>query len=158
MRYVMRLLALTGEAFLAGSGSAHYHTVSQQEGSMKIISAEDAPAPGGHYSQAVIHGDTLYTAGLLPVEAGTGEKVLGSVEEQAECVLANLGAILAAAGAGREDVVRCTVYVSDLGDWGAINEVYARFFGAHRPARTVVPTPGLHYGFALELEAIAAVG
>lgn len=125
---------------------------------MEIITTDDAPAPAGHYSQAVIHSGTLYTAGLLPVDAGTGEKVLGSVEDQAECVLANLDAILAAAGAGRGDVVCCTVYVSDIEDWGAINEVYARFFGEHRPARTVVPTPGLHYGFALELEAIAAVG
>ncbi|MFO7768418.1 MAG: Rid family detoxifying hydrolase [bacterium] len=125
---------------------------------MEIIRTDRAPAPGGHYSQAVVHAGTLYTAGLLPVDAETGEKVLGSVEEQAECVLANLEAILSAAGAGREDVLRCTVYVSDIGDWGAINEVYARFFGEHRPARTVVPTPGLHHGFALELEAVAAMG
>ncbi len=125
---------------------------------MQIIHTDGAPAPGGHYSQAVVHDGTLYTAGLLPVDAESGEKVLGSVQEQTECVLANLDAILSAAGASREAVIRCTVYVSDIGDWGAVNEVYARFFGEHRPARTVVPTPGLHHGFALELEAMAAVG
>jgi len=125
---------------------------------MEIIRTDRAPTPGGHYSQGVVHEGTLYTAGLLPVDAETGEKVLGSVEEQTACVLKNLQAVLEAAGTAREDVIRCTVYVSDIGDWGTINEVYAEFFGSHRPVRTVVPTPGLHYGFALELEAVAAVG
>ena len=82
---------------------------------------------------------------------------MGSIEEQTEQVLANLDAILRAAGSGRDHVLKVTVYVSDIALWGRVNAVYARFFGEHRPARTVVPTRELHYGFQVEIDAIAAV-
>lgn len=124
---------------------------------MRTIRTEAAPIPAGHYSQAVVHGGVAYVAGLLPVEAGTNRRVFGEIEEEAAQVLRNLDAVLAAAGSSRDRVLRCTVYISDLELWGRFNAAYAAFFGEHRPARTVVPVPGLHYGFKVELDAIAAV-
>lgn len=123
---------------------------------MRFISTEDAPRPGGHYSQAVAHQGVVYVAGQLPIVPETGEKCLGTVEEQTERTLLNLEAVLKAAGSGRDRVLRVTVYVSDISLWGRLNEVYAGFFGGHRPARTVVPTRDLHYGFLVEIDAIAA--
>jgi 2-iminobutanoate/2-iminopropanoate deaminase len=125
---------------------------------VKRIATHRAPAPAGHYSQAVEHAGLIFTSGLLPVVPGSGERVLGSIEEQAERVLCNLAAILEAAGSGRDRVLRVTVYLTDLDLWSRFNEVYTRFFGDHRPARTVVAVPELHYGFLLELEAVAAAG
>ena len=123
---------------------------------MRFISREDAPRPGGHYSQAVVHQGVVYVAGQLPIVPETGEKCLGTVEEQTERTLLNLEAVLKAAGSGKDRVLRVTVYVSDISLWGRVNEVYAGFFGGHRPARTVVPTRDLHYGFLVEIDAIAA--
>ena len=117
----------------------------------------NAPAPGGHYSQAIIHNGLIYVAGQLPIDPATGEKKLGSIEEQAEQVLANIRAILEAAGSNLNRVLKTTVYVSDIELWGKVNEIYARTFGEHRPARAVVPIKELHYGFKIEIEAIAAI-
>ncbi|NLJ45113.1 MAG: RidA family protein, partial [Treponema sp.] len=100
----------------------------------------------------------VYVAGLLPVEAGTNRRMFGEIEEEAAQVFRNLDAILAAAGSSRDRVLRCTVYISDLELWGRFNAAYAAYFGEHKPARTVVPVPGLHYGFKVELDAIAAAG
>ena len=124
---------------------------------MKIIFTEKAPNPAGHYSQAIIHGDTIYVAGQLPIEPKTGEKKTGSVEEQAEQVLKNIAEILQAAGSDLGHVLKMTVYVADMSLWERPNAVYARFFGEHRPARAVVPAPNLHFGFQVEIDAIAAV-
>lgn len=124
---------------------------------MRFISTQDAPRPGGHYSQAVEHQGVVYVAGQLPIVPETGEKCLGTVEEQTERTLLNLEAVLKAAGSGRDRVLRVTVHVSDISLWGRVNAVYAEFFGDHRPARTVVPTRDLHYGFLVEIDAVAAV-
>ena len=124
---------------------------------MKIIFTEKAPNPGGHYSQAVVHNGLIYISGQLPFDPDTGEKVVESIEAQTECVLRNLTAILEAAGSRIEQVLKTTVYVSDITLWGRVNQVYASFFGHHKPARAVVPTKDLHHGFLIELEAIAAV-
>ncbi|MFC1627661.1 RidA family protein [Gemmatimonadota bacterium] len=124
---------------------------------MEFIHTPDAPDPGGHYSQAVVHGDLVFVAGMLPIAPGTGEKVLGSVEEQAEQVLKNIAAVVEAAGSSIDQILKMTVYVSDIALWGRINQVYADFFGDHRPARAVVPTRELHYGFLVEIDAIAAL-
>lgn len=124
---------------------------------MTFIQTPNAPAPGGHYSQAVVHNGLVYLSGILPIKP-TGEKLTGkSITEQTEQVLANLDAILEAAGSRRENVLKTTVFVSDINTWGEVNQVYARFFGDHRPARSVVPCATLHYGFGIELEAIAVV-
>lgn len=117
----------------------------------------NAPAPGGHYSQAIIHNGLIYIAGQLPIDPATGEKKLGSIEEQTEQVLANIRAILEAAGSSLNRVLKMTVYISDIELWGKVNEIYARALGEHRPARAVVPIKELHYGFKIEIEAIAAI-
>ena len=122
-----------------------------------MIQTDKAPIPAGHYSQAVVHGDTVYVSGLIPVEPGTNNKILGELELEAAQVFRNLEAILAAAGSSRSQVLRCTVYITDIGLWPAFNTAYAAFFGDHKPARTVVPVPQLHHGFKVELDAVAAL-
>ena len=122
---------------------------------MRTISTPDAPKPGGHYSQAVVHGGLVYVAGQLPVDPATGERRLRSIEEQTSQVLRNVAAILEAAGSGVSSVLKTTIYVSDISLWDRVNRVYADFFGDHRPARAVVPTRDLHHGFQIEMEAIA---
>ena len=124
---------------------------------MKVILTENAPQPSGHYSQAIIHDNTVYVSGQLPVDPTTGEKRLGSIEEQTEQVLKNISGILKAAGSDLNQVIKTTIYISDIELWGRVNTVYARFFGEHRPARAVVPTRNLHFGFQIEIEAIAAL-
>jgi 2-iminobutanoate/2-iminopropanoate deaminase len=99
----------------------------------------------------------VYVAGQLPIKPDSQDRHVGTIEEQTEQVLANLEAILRAAGSGRDHVLKVTVYVADIALWGRVNAVYARFFGEHRPARTVVPTRELHYGFQVEIDAIAAI-
>jgi 2-iminobutanoate/2-iminopropanoate deaminase len=125
---------------------------------IKKILTPDAPAPGGHYSQAVVYNGLVYVSGQLPIDPQTGEKLLGSIEEQTELVLRNTGAILRASGSDLSRVLRMTLYVADIGLWSQVNVVYAAVMGEHRPARVVVPVKELHYGFLIELEAIAATG
>ena len=129
----------------------------EPESAIKLIRTPNAPTPAGHYSQAVVHNSTVYVSGQLPIDPETGEKCLGSIEEQTEQVLKNLAAILEAAGSGLDRVLKVTVYVSDISLWGGVNNVYAKFVGNHRPARVVVPTRDLHHGFLIEMEAVAAV-
>lgn len=124
---------------------------------INYISTPNAPRPGGHYSQATVHHGVIYVAGQLPIDAKTGEKKLGSIEEQTEQVLFNIREILRAAGSDLNHVLKMTVYVSDIGLWSRVNEVYARILGDHRPARAVVPVNELHHGFQIEIEAVAAV-
>jgi 2-iminobutanoate/2-iminopropanoate deaminase len=125
---------------------------------MQVISTSNAPAPAGHYSQAIVHDGVVYVAGQLPIDPQTGEKRIGSIEAQTEQALSNVAAILSAAGSSLDRVLKVTVYVSDISLWNRVDAVYARVFGNHRPARAVVPTRDLHYGFQIEVEAIAAVG
>lgn len=122
-----------------------------------IVYTENAPAPGGHYSQATVHNGVVYVAGQLPIHAETGEKNRGPVEDQARLVLDNLKAILEAAGSDMKHLLKVTVYISDIELWGRFNAVYTEALGDHKPARAVVPTRDLHYGFLVEVDAIAAV-
>lgn len=124
---------------------------------IKSIQTKDAPAPGGHYSQAIVYGDLVFVSGQIPIDPETGRKLTGPIEEQTEQVLKNLSAILTASGSSLNQVLKTTIFVSDIALWGKVNEVYSRFMGEHRPARSVVPTGELHYGFLIELEAIARV-
>jgi 2-iminobutanoate/2-iminopropanoate deaminase len=121
------------------------------------ISTPNAPRPAGHYAQAIVHDGLVYVSGQLAVDPATGERKLGSIEEQTARALENVTAILHAAGSDLDHVLKTTVYVSDIGLWGRVNAVYAAVFGDHRPARAVVPTRELHYGFQVEIEAIAAL-
>ena len=124
---------------------------------MKAISTDAAPAARGHYSQAIVHGGLVYVAGQLPIDADAPERRLATFEEQAERVIDNVAAILSAAGSGLDLVLKATVYIADLAHWPAFNAIYARRLGAHKPARTVVPVAGLHYGYLVEMDVIAAV-
>ncbi len=124
---------------------------------IKPVTTPNAPAPGGHYSQAVIHNGLVFVAGQLSIDPATGEKLLGSIEEQTERTLENVRAILEAAGSDLDHVLKMTVYVADMEHWPAVNRVYARVLGDHRPARAIVPTGALHHGFLVEIETIAAV-
>ena len=124
---------------------------------MKEVLTPDTPKPGGHYSQAVIYGGIIYVSGQLPIDPQTGEKRLGTVEEQTRRALENLAAILKASGSRINNVLKTTIYISDIRLWDRVNRVYTEFFGSHRPARTVVPTGDLHFGFLVEVDAIALV-
>lgn len=124
---------------------------------MREVTTPDAPQPAGHYAQGIVHNGLVYVSGQLSVDPRSGEKRAGSIEEQTEQALRNVAAVLEAAGSGIERVLKTTVYVSDIALWDRVNAVYGRFFGEHRPARAVVPTRDLHYGFQVEIEAIAAV-
>ncbi len=123
---------------------------------MTPIHTPTAPAPAGHYSQAIVHGGLVFVAGQLPIDPARPEQPVGSIEEQTEQTLRNVGAILQAAGSGLDRVVQMTIYISDISLWGRVNAVYTRVMGDHRPARAVVPTRDLHYGYQIEIQAIAA--
>jgi reactive intermediate/imine deaminase len=124
---------------------------------MRPISTPDAPAARGHYSQAIVHGGLVYVAGQLPIVPAEPDTRLAGFEAQARQVIDNVVAILEAAGSGADLVLKSTVYIADVAHWPAFNALYAERFGAHRPARTVVPVAQLHYGYLVEMDAIAAV-
>ena len=123
---------------------------------IRTILTPEAPAPGGHYSQAVVYNGLVFVAGQLAIDPKTGERLTGSIEEQTEQCLKSISAILQAAGSGLNRVLKMTIYISDIELWGAVNSVYARVMAEHRPARAVVPVKDLHYGFKIEIEAVAA--
>lgn len=125
---------------------------------MRTISTPEAPAPAGHYSQALVSNGVAYVAGQLPIDPANPQRRVEGFEAQARQVIANVLAIVAAAGGGPETLLRATVYVTDIAHWPDFNRIYAEMLGAHRPARTVVPVPVLHYGYLVEMDAIAAVG
>jgi 2-iminobutanoate/2-iminopropanoate deaminase len=121
------------------------------------IQTADAPIPAGHYSQATVHNGVVYVAGQLAIDPATGERRLGSIEEQTERTLRNVEAILLAAGSDFAHLLKVTVYVADIALWDAVNATYVRVLGPHKPARAIVPTKDLHHGFLIEIDAIAAV-
>jgi len=124
---------------------------------MRTISTPNAPTARGHYSQAVVHEGIVYVAGQLPIDPADPERKLEAFDAQARQVIANIAAILEASGSDLGHVLKATVYVTDVAHWPRFNAIYAEAFGAHRPARTVVPVAGLHYGYLVEMDAIAAL-
>lgn len=124
---------------------------------MRPISTPDAPSPAGHYSQAIVYGDTVYVSGQLAVDPVTGEKGAGTIEEQTRLTLRNIEQILLSSGSDLNHVIKTTAYVSDIELWGGVNQAYAEVFGDHKPARVVVPSRDLHYGCLVEIEAVAAL-
>jgi 2-iminobutanoate/2-iminopropanoate deaminase len=124
---------------------------------MDFIHTHAAPAPAGHYTQAIVHNGFVFVSGQLAVDPVSGEKRLGTIAEQTQQALYNLEAILKAAGSGKEQVLKTTVYIANIALWDEVNQVYAAFFGSHKPARSIVPTRDLHFGFLVEIEAVAAV-
>lgn len=125
---------------------------------MTEIRCAAAPAPGGHYAQAVLHRDTLYVSGQLGVTSDTPDAEKVSIADQVNFALNNIAAIGGVVGAQIDDIVRCTVYVTDIVHWDEANRAYAAFFGSHRPARSIVPCRPLHFGALIEIEAVVAVG
>ncbi|WP_161881174.1 RidA family protein [Deinococcus alpinitundrae] len=122
---------------------------------VQLIQAEALGKPGGHYSHAASAGGLVFISGQLPITA-QGHKLSGErFEVQAAQVLSNLDEVLAACGCGRTDLVQVRVYLLSVEDWPRFNTLYAEWIGEHRPARCVVPVPALHYGLALEIEAVA---
>jgi reactive intermediate/imine deaminase len=122
-----------------------------------VITTSAAPLPAGHYSQAIVANGFVFVAGQLPIEIGRAPDPSLSIERQVELVMANIDAILAAAGSGRDRIVSMTVYITDVALWPRVNAAYAAALGEHRPARTTVPVAALHHGFAVEMQAVAAL-
>ena len=124
---------------------------------MRFVETERAPRPGGHYSQAVVHGGTVYVAGQLPIDPADPKAPPGDAAAQTRQALENTRGILEAAGSGLDHALQVTIYVSDISHWGEANRVYTQMMGDHRPARAVVPTRDLHYGYLVEIQTVAAL-
>ncbi|CAN5669189.1 RidA family protein [soil metagenome] len=127
-------------------------------GKLVRVETESAPAAIGPYSQGIVINGLVYTAGQIPLDPGSMQLVGGDdIGAQTEQVMTNLDAILRAAGASLSTVVKTTVFLSDMNDFAAMNDVYGRHFGEHRPARSTVQAAGLPKNVKVEIEAIAAV-
>ena len=124
----------------------------------EIIRTEDAPQAIGPYSQAIRAGGFVFASGQIPLDPKTGEFVAGGISEQTEQVLRNLSAVLEAAGTSLARVVKTTVFLADMSDFAAMNEVYGRYFKGDAPARSTVEAAGLPRGARVEIEASALVG
>jgi len=122
----------------------------------RSISTDRAPKAIGPYSQGIVAGELLFLSGQVPLDPASGSLLKGTVQEEVVRVLENLKAILEAAGSSLDRVVRTTVFLTDLGDFEAMNEVYARYFGANRPARSTVQVTALPRGARIEIDAIAS--
>jgi 2-iminobutanoate/2-iminopropanoate deaminase len=123
---------------------------------IKRINTPNAPKAAGHYSQATVYNGLVFVAGQLSIDPATGAHKTGNIKEQTEQALNNVHAILQAAGSDWDRVLKINISVADINLWEAVNKVYARVLGDHRPARAVIPTGPLHHGFLIEIEAIAA--
>ncbi len=124
---------------------------------MRAILTRNAPQPRGHYSQALVHNGIVYISGILPIDPQSEEQKVGPIEMQIHQVLDNLYGILISSDSEVNRVLKVTVYISDIELWGKVNDIYSKFFANHRPARTIVPTNELHFGYQIELDAIAAL-
>lgn len=125
---------------------------------LRMVSVDTAPKAIGPYSQALVVDGLVFTAGQVALDPGSGAVVGTSTAEQTDQVLKNLAAILKAAGSGLDSVVKTTVYLIDMADFAAMNEVYARHFGSHKPARATIQAAGLPKGVRVEIDAIARAG
>jgi 2-iminobutanoate/2-iminopropanoate deaminase len=124
----------------------------------EIIQTDRAPHAIGPYSQAVRAGNLVFASGQIPTDPATGEFVPGGIAEQTEQILRNLSAVLEAAGTGLNQVVKTTVFLAEMSDFAAMNEVYARFFSQEPPARSTVAAAGLPRNARVEIDAIAIAG
>jgi 2-iminobutanoate/2-iminopropanoate deaminase len=128
-----------------------------EENQRRAIATKAAPAAIGPYSQGVVCGKLLFISGQLPIDPDSGELVSGSIEEKARQVLRNVRTIAEAGGAGLEDVVKTTVFLKDMKDFGAVNTVYAEFFPADPPARAAIQVAALPKDADIEIEAVVYV-
>lgn len=122
---------------------------------LKKISTDKAPAAIGPYSQAIVHGDLLFTSGQIPINPATGNVEAEGIAAQTEQVMKNLGEVLAAAGSSFEKAIKTTCFLADINDFAAFNEVYARYF-TEKPARSCVAVKDLPKGVLVEVEVIAS--
>lgn len=129
---------------------------SEERQNMKVISTEKAPAAIGPYSQAIVINGMVFTSGQIPLNPATGEIMGTTVEEQAEQVMKNLGEVLKAAGSSYEKAVKTTCFLADMGDFGAFNEVYGKYFTG-KPARSCVAVKTLPKNVLCEVEVIAEI-
>jgi 2-iminobutanoate/2-iminopropanoate deaminase len=123
----------------------------------KIIKTDKAPAPIGPYNQAIIAGGMLFISGQIPIDPATGDLVSSGIEDEAEQVMKNLQAILTEAGAAFTNVVKTTIFLSDMALFAQVNEVYGKYFGEDAPARETVAVKGLPKGVNVEISMIAAM-
>ncbi len=121
---------------------------------MKIISTDNMPKSNGHYSQVIAHGGVLFLSGQLPINPAT-RNIPENIEEQTRQALSNVLLLLHEAGSDKTDVLQMRIYLSDIRLWDKVNAIYTDFFGAHKPARSIVPTRELHFGCLIEIEALA---
>ena len=124
----------------------------------KIVSTSKGPKAIGPYSQAVQAGSWLFVSGQIALDPETGELKSGNVQSQTERVMANLKAIIEAANASLGDVVKCTIYLTDMEHFGKVNEIYGSYFAADPPARATVAVSGLPKGVEVEIDAVVYVG
>jgi 2-iminobutanoate/2-iminopropanoate deaminase len=122
---------------------------------MTIINTNNAPAPIGPYSQATVAGNFVFVSGQIPLNPATGELVTTGITDEAVMVMENLKAILTEAGIGFENIVKTSIFLTDMGNFGQVNEVYGKYFTANFPARETVQVSGLPKGVNVEISVIA---
>jgi enamine deaminase RidA (YjgF/YER057c/UK114 family) len=124
---------------------------------VRVVDSGELVVPKGHYSHVAIHGDTAYVSGQLPLDLDGRPLADADFAVQVRTTLANLDSCLAAAGTDRSRLLSVTVYISDIGLWPEFDGIYASWIGTHRPARAVAAVSVLHYGAAVEVQAVAAI-
>lgn len=149
MKFIGTAAAIAMLAFTSSAASSQ---------TIRSIETDQAPPPGGHYSQAVVANGFVFVSGQLPIKPGGGHEIPAGIEAQTRQALSNVDAILRAANSSLDRVVSVTVYVTDIENWPKVNQVYADMFGKHRPARVVAVSSKLHFGSLVEIQAIALAG
>ena len=124
---------------------------------MKEVNHQGAPGTPAHYSAAVRDGCHLYISGQLPLDPVTRKGCEGGVREQTLQALSNLEVLVRQEGGDRNCVLRTTAYITKMDDWGVVNDAYREFFGEHKPARTMVAVPEIHFGYLVEIDGIAVI-
>ena len=152
---VLVLAAAVGRAGQAAGTTAKKAAPERAAAPMKLVTTDAAPKAIGPYSQAVVEGGYLFASGQIPLDPKTGELVGGTIEQSAEQVLDNLEAVLKAAGLSFADVVKTTVYLTKAEDFAAMNGIYARRMGEHKPARSTVIVAALPRNAPMEIDLIA---
>ncbi len=132
-------------------------TACQNTSGIRVLTTEEHESLGLPFSQAVIAGGLIFVSGQLGTKVGTAEFVPGGIEEQTHYAMANIKAILERYGSSMDDVAKCTVFIDDINEWPAMNEVYVSYFPNHKPARSALGADGLGLGGAVEIECIAAL-
>lgn len=123
---------------------------------IKIIETKNAPPPLGHYAQAIQYSGLIYVSGQLGRGPKMSDAEAGDIEVQTRRCFGNILAIIQEAGSSASQLLKVNIFISDIAQWPKVNRVYSEMVGSHRPARIVIPTPVLHYGALLEIDAIAA--